>query len=157
MLIRCYKDSDLEPVATLFTDTVRQVNIQHYSAEQVTIWAPCPPDLGRWRERLAGLALWVAESGNRIIGFCGLGAEGHVDLLYTDYRFQRQGVGRSLYQQMEAKVRARGVHRLFTEASITARPFFEKMGFKILHEQQVEFRRVVFQNYAMEKQIQIGR
>ena len=153
MFVRLYKDSDFEPVVTLFTNTVRHVNTQHYSAEQIAAWAPYPPDMNRWRERLAGLTLWVAESDDCIIGFCGLGADGHVDLLYTDHHFQRQGVARSLYQQVEAEAHARGVQRLFTEASITARPFFEKMGFKILREQQVEFRGVIFKNYAMEKRL----
>lgn len=80
-----------------------------------------------------------------------MGADGHVDLLYVDYRFQRQGVARNLYQQVESEARQRGVRRLFTEASITARGFFENMGFGILHEQRVEFGGVAFQNYTMEK------
>ena len=153
MIVRRYQDGDFEPVVTLFTGTVRQVNIRDYSPEQVAAWAPQPPNLARWRERLVGLTLWVAESDGRVIGFCGLGADGQVDLLYTDYRFQRQGVARCLYQQVEAEARRRGVRRLFTEASITARPFFERMGFGVLHEQRVELRGVIFQNYAMEKHI----
>jgi len=151
MIVRRYKDDDLGSVVTLFTETVRHVNIHDYSSEQVAAWAPQPPDLVRWRERVAGLAIWVAESDSQVIGFCGLGADGHVDLLYTDYRFQRQGVARRLYQQVEAEARRRGIRRLFTEASITARHFFESMGFGIIHEQRVEFRGVIFQNYAMER------
>jgi GNAT superfamily N-acetyltransferase len=153
MIVRRYQDDDLESVAALFTETVRQVNIRDYTAEQVAAWAPRPPDLARWRERIAALTLWVAAVDNRIIGFCGLGADGHADLLYTDHRFQRQGVARSLYQQMEVEARRGGVRRLFTEASITARPFFERMGFDLIREQQVDFRGVTFLNYAMEKQI----
>ncbi len=153
MIARRYKDSDLEPIAALFTDTIRQVNVQHYSPEQISAWAPQPPDLARWGRRVAGLTLWVAELNSRIIGFCGLGDGGHVDLLYTDYRFQRQGVARCLYQQVELEALRRSVRRLFTEASITARPFFEKMGFEVIREQQVEIRGVMLQNYVMEKHI----
>jgi GNAT superfamily N-acetyltransferase len=153
MIIRRYNDDDLESVVTLFTETVHQVSIHDYSSEQVAAWAPQPPDLIRWRERLAGLTLWVADSGGRLLGFCGLGPDGHVDLLYTDYRFQRQGVARSLYQQVETEARSRGVRRLFTEASLTARPFFESMGFGMIREQRVEFRGASFKNYAMEKYV----
>ena len=153
MIVRRYREDDLESIVDLFTDTVRYVNIRDYSLEQVAAWAPQPPDLARWRERIASLILWVAESDSRIIGFCGLGADGHVDLLYVDYRFQRQGVARYLYQQVEAEARRCGICHLFTEASITARPFFESMGFGSLQEQRVELRGSVFQNYKMEKHI----
>lgn len=152
MIVRRYSDDDLEAVATLFTETVRQVNSHDYSPEQIAAWAPRPPDLARWHERVAGLLLWVAELDRRAIGFCGLGADGYVDLLYVDHRFQRQGVARSLYEQVETEVCRRGLRRLFTEASITARPFFERMGFVVIREQQVRFRGVMFLNYAMEKQ-----
>jgi hypothetical protein len=37
------------------------------------------------------------------------------------------------------------------QASITAKPFFLHMGFKIISEQQVERRGETFVNYAMEK------
>jgi putative acetyltransferase len=151
MIVRRYHDDDLASVVRLFTETVHQVCLHDYTAEQVAAWAPQPPDLVRWRERLARLTLWVADSGHGLLGFCGLGVEGHVDLLYTDHRFQRQGVARSLYQQVETEARSLGVRRLFTEASITARPFFASMGFGIIRGQMVESRGVIFKNYAMEK------
>jgi len=153
MTVRPYIPSDLEPVIGLFTETVRRINSRDYSPEQIAAWAPLPPDHAYWRKCLEGVALWVAESDRQIVGFGGLGAEGHVDLLYIDHRFQRRGVARLIYQQVEIEARRNGARRLFTEASITARPFFERMGFKILHEQTVEFRGVDFKNFAMEKVI----
>lgn len=153
MTIRQYNDANLESIVGLFTATVRQVNIRDYSSEQVAAWAPQPPDLARWRERLTNLTLWVAESENQIIGFCGLGADGHIDLLYVDHRFQRQGVARHLYHQVETEARRRGLPRLFTEASITARPFFEHIGFECLQAQNVDLRGVLFQNFRMEKHL----
>jgi len=35
--------------------------------------------------------------------------------------------------------------------SLTARPFFERMGFGVIREQDVELRGVLFRNYAMQK------
>ncbi len=153
MIIRQYNDADFEPVIALFTETVRHINIRDYSSEQIAAWAPQPPDLGRWRKRLAGLVVWVAESDGRIVGFCGLGADGHLDLFYVHHLFQRQGVARSLYQHVESEALQKGIRRLFTEASITARPFFEGMGFRVLRGQTVKLRGITFRNYAMEKHI----
>jgi hypothetical protein len=44
-----------------------------------------------------------------------------------------------------------GVARLFTEASITARPFFESQGFVVLTPQVVTLRGAEFVNYRMER------
>jgi putative acetyltransferase len=156
IIVRPYLPSDLGLVIDLFTQTVRRINCRDYSPEQIAAWAPRPPDHAYWLKRLEGLTIWVAESDRQIVGFCGLGAEGHVDMLYVDYRFQRRGVARLLYQQVEVEARRTGARRLFTEASITARQFFERMGFKILREQTVQLRGAAFTNFAMEKNIAIS-
>lgn len=153
MTIRQYKEDGLESLADLYTNTVRQVNIRDYTPEQVAAWAPQPPDLTRWGKRIAGLSLWVAESESRIIGFCGLGANGYIDFLYVDHRFQRQGVGRKLFGHVAVEARRKGARRLTANVSITARPFFESMGFKLVREQQVEVRGVSLTNYEMERHL----
>ena len=153
MTIRLFKDDDLGSVAALFTDTVWRVNSRDYSPEQIAAWAPKPPDLNHWRERINGLKLWTAELDGRITGFCGLGSEGHLDMLYVDYRFQRRGIAHHLLEHIEAKARGSGIDRLFTEASITACPFFASMGFCVLQEQHVEVRGAIFRNFKMEKRI----
>lgn len=38
-----------------------------------------------------------------------------------------------------------------THASITARPFFEKQGYRVIREQQVERRDLLLTNFVMEK------
>jgi putative acetyltransferase len=155
MIIRRYSDDDLESMVALFTNTVRRVNLGDYSPDQVVAWAPQPPDLDHWRRRVTGLTIWVAETDKQMTGFCGLRADGCLDLLYVDHRFQRQGVARGLYQQMEKEARLGGLRRLQTEASVTARPFFERMGFVVIRDQQVEYRGVRFRNFAMEKHLLI--
>ncbi len=61
------------------------------------------------------------------------------------------GIGRKIYCAIEAKAHELGIHRLYTEASITAKPYFLHIGFEIIREQQVERRGETFVNYSMEK------
>jgi putative acetyltransferase len=62
-----------------------------------------------------------------------------------------RGVGGGLYGAVERVARADGIRRIFTEASITARPFFERQGFRVVREQTVVRRGVAMTNFAMEK------
>ena len=50
-----------------------------------------------------------------------------------------------------AEARRAGLTRLFTEASITARPFFEAQGFAVLAQHVVMCRGTEFVNYRMER------
>jgi putative acetyltransferase len=44
-----------------------------------------------------------------------------------------------------------GLNRLYTEASITARPVFERHGFHVIAAQEVPARGALLRNYRMEK------
>jgi putative acetyltransferase len=46
-----------------------------------------------------------------------------------------------------------GAGRTFTEASVTARPFFERNGFRVVLEQRASCRGVEIINFEMEKRI----
>src|ERR687893_1761 len=51
----------------------------------------------------------------------------------------------------EEQVRAWALGPVFTEASVTARPFFERQGFRVLGERRVLRLGVELTNFAMEK------
>ncbi len=44
-----------------------------------------------------------------------------------------------------------GICRFYSEVSITARPFYERLGFKVVQEQTVEVRGQTLNNFVMEK------
>src|SRR5262249_40612326 len=113
-------------------------------------------DRDRWARRLSGTFTFVAVEGGEVVGFGNLEADGHLDCLYTHAHYQGQGVGTALVAAMEAKARELGLTRLFTEASITARPFFERRAFRVLQPQQVECRGSWFTNYRMDKPLELS-
>ena len=61
---------------------------------------------------------------------------------------QRRGAASALCRELE---NAASFVRITTHASITARPFFEKRGYRVLKEQQAERDGVLLTNYLMEK------
>ncbi|HIT14681.1 MAG TPA: GNAT family N-acetyltransferase [Candidatus Scatomonas merdigallinarum] len=73
------------------------------------------------------------------------------DLKHTAWRkkdTQRQGVATALCEALE---QAAGTAVIRTHASLTARGFFEKRGYRLVREQQVERRGVLLTNFVMEK------
>lgn len=151
--LRPYRESDLESVVRLFTDSVHQLARDHYDVAQRDAWAPRPPDLAGWRLRLAGPTTLVAEAGGKLPGFISYELNGHVELLYTAPLAARRGVASVLYHEAEVALVARGVSEVFTEASLVARPFFERQRFSVTEEQYVQRRGQKFLRYAMRKSL----
>jgi len=154
MDIRKAKRTDAEQIVSVFHDTIHTVNRRDYTAEEVNAWSPDVPDADEWAEkRLQTRITFVADDEGSIAGFGELETNGHIDCLYCHYNYQRRGVGTAIFGQIENEARALGLRRLFVEASITARQFFETQGFTIVNQQTVVRRGVELTNFVMEKQI----
>jgi putative acetyltransferase len=148
--LRPYTTADAPALMALFRDTIRRVNVRDYTEEQVRAWAPDDIEPVRWTSRFEGRFVVVAEADGRPVGFAELEADGHIDRFYVLADHQGIGVGRAMIEAVIAEGWRLGLPRLFTEASITARPFFERFGFVVLAEQTVTVRGVALTNYRME-------
>jgi putative acetyltransferase len=151
--IRSFRPNDAPVLLALFRDTIRRVNARDYSPEQIRAWVPDEIDAAEWAARFAGRFVAVAELRGRVVGFAELEADGHIDRFYVSADHQRLGVGRALLDAIVGEARRLGVRRLFTEASITARPFFTSQGFDVLAPQVVVARGVAFRNDRVSREL----
>jgi putative acetyltransferase len=146
---------DAPAIADLFHNTVLNVNVRDYSGPQVEAWAGPAPEPEKWEERIAeddhARRTFVAVEGGRVVGFAELEGDGHIDTLYVHHEFQGRGAASRLLDRIEAEARRLGLTRLYTEASITAKPFFRKRGFTLVRPQHVEVRGHTFRNFVMER------
>ena len=149
--LRPYRRDDAPALLALFRDTIRRVNSRDYSPAQIAAWASNDIDTVSWFGRFTGRYVPVAEEAGRAVGFAELETDGHIDRVYVSADHQRRGIGRQLLAAVVAEARRVGLARLFTEASITARPFFEAQGFAVLAPQVVTCRGAEFVNYRMER------
>jgi putative acetyltransferase len=127
MKIRLFEKQDAEQIARLFHETVREVNCRDYSRAQVEAWAPEDIHFRDWEQKCSSRFTYVAEDEGAIAGFGELEPNGHIDCFYCHKNYQRCGVGRLIYEAIEAKARELDLHHLVTEASITAKPFFQRI------------------------------
>ena len=151
MIIRLYTPADLDGLIRLFHASVRRIAIKDYTEDQVKAWAPDDADRERWASRRASRPTWVAEIDGVLAGFTDLEPDGHVDMMFVHPDHQGRGVAGALLRQVEAEAARLGLDRLFTEASITARPFFERKGFRVIAPQTVSVRGQDMTHYRMEK------
>ncbi len=142
---------DAVQLARIFHDTVHRINIHDYTQEQVNAWAPGAPDAEKWKARMQEHLTFVADINGTIAGFGELDERGFIGCFYCHHDHQRQGVGRAIYVAIEQRARSQKLQRLFTEASITALPFFRAQGFDVIREQTVVVRGVSMNNFQMEK------
>jgi len=154
--IRPYQADDLSRLVAVFRASVRRGALGDYTEAQVRAWAPDLIDHEQFGQRCAAKSTWIAEVEGSIAGFSDLEPDGHVDMLYVDPRFQRHGVARALLSHIEQLARERALELLYTEASITARPTFEAMGYRVLAAQTVTVRGESVTNYRMEKCLTLG-
>ena len=149
--VRRYRPTDLAGLIALFRDTVRRINGRDYSQQQVLAWAPDDIDARRWRHRFDSKEVWVADLDGAPVGFVDVARDGLIDMLYVHADHQGVGIASLLLRTVEASARTHGLLRLFTEASITARPFFEHRGFRVIAPQRVMRWAQEFLNYRMDK------
>jgi len=147
MELREYRPEDCEAITRLFYDTVHTVNRPDYAPAQLDAWADGSPDLDAWNRSLQEHFSLVALEGEELVGFADMAADGYLDRLYVHKDYQGQGIATALCNRLEQTVAG----TIVTHASITARPFFEKRGYRVVKEQQVERRGIRLTNFVMEK------
>ncbi len=134
----------------MFYQSVHAIDPSIYTPKQKEAWAPTPVSYERWFERLSTKKPFVAIIKNQVVGFIELDADGHIDCAYTHPDFQRTGVASSLYEYLLLEAEKAGIKRLYVEASLVARPFFEHRGFAIVRKNEVQRNGVSLINFSME-------
>lgn len=148
MFIREYRSSDRKELAELFYNTVHTINAKDYTQEQLDVWATGQVDLKKWDQSLREHFSVVAVEDDSIVGFGDIDQTGYLDRLYVHSGHQRKGIATAICDRLESAVQ----ESIVTHASITARPFFKKRGYKVVKEQRVERQGIWLTNFVMIKE-----
>lgn len=146
--LRPYRTADLPALARLFYRTVHTVCVQDYTPTQLDAWASGSIDEAAWDASLRAHVTRIAEVGGEIVGFGDMDEAGYLDRLYVAADWQHIGIATAICDALEAAVPSACYT---THASITARTFFERRGYRVRYAQEVERRGVKMTNYVMEK------
>ncbi len=144
---------DIPTITQLFYDTITTINTEDYTPNQIAIWSSASSNVAMWQERMQNEQFFVAEIDNIIVGFSSLGKNGYLDFMYVHKDYQHQGIASALLNKIIEITKTQNVTALTTEASITAKPFFEKRGFEAVKQQTKTVKETEFVNYIMRKKI----
>lgn len=153
MNLRKYNPCDIDEIAELFYNTVHSVCAKDYSETELNAWASGEIDKNSWNKSFLEHNTIVAEFNGKIIGFGDMDSTGYLDRLYVHKAFQGQGIATKIVQKLEKTACELGVTKFTSYASITAKPFFEKMGYAVIYENIVIRNDIKLINYKMEKLI----
>lgn len=146
---RHYRSSDCKAIAQMFYETVHTVNAADYSPAQLDAWASGTVDLKAWNESFSAHHTIVATQGGQIVGFGDIDADGYLDCLYVHKDFQRQGIATALCACLESVAS----ETVTTYASVTAKPFFEKRGYRVQKAQTVTRQGISLPRFQMQKEL----
>ena len=147
MEIRIYQPADCRALAELFYHTVHTVNAKDYTKAQLDAWATGTVDLEQWNQSFEEHFTLVAVDGGIIAGFGDINHMGYLDRLYVHSDHQGKGIATAICDRLEHSVQG----NIVVHASITAKPFFEKRGYQVINEQQVERQGSLLTNFVMKK------
>lgn len=153
MKVREYQPTDAPQLWALFFNTVRKVNVRHYSQAQVEAWAPSEFSMEVWCTKLEKMKPFVAELDGVVVGYTDLQESGLIDHFFCHHDYQGMGIGRKLMCHVLSLAAQRRLEYVFSEVSITARPFYERFGFTVVKEQTIEVRGQTLNNFVMEKRL----
>lgn len=150
MQIRLAQPEDVPALATLYRETVFAHGPQHYTPAQTAAWAAFGQDTPPFRQFILGVSTYVAEDDRGIVGFAGLGSDGHVASVYVRQDCIRQGIGSYLLGHVLSQAEDMALERLYGEASHLSLGLFLKHGFRHYATETVERGNVTFERYLVE-------
>jgi putative acetyltransferase len=147
--LRNYQRSDLEELVALFNATVQAINKKDYTEQQIEQLVQPAPDYDKWDAVLASTYTRIVLVGTKIIGFGNISKEGYLDHLYVSKEWIGYGAGKLLANDLIDHAFDSGAKEITVHSSLTAKSFFEKLGFRVVKQNNDYRNGVLLLNYLM--------
>lgn len=150
-MIRIFQHGDHLAIAEIFTRAVHEIASEVYAQQQCLAWAERHPNPDYWKRRCELKRPFLFEVDGKIAAFLELDPDGHIDCAYTHPNYVRRGAMTALVNHALDTCFQFGLNRVYVDASLCAKPMFEKLGFQVLRENRVNLKGTELVNYTMER------
>lgn len=138
MNIRKFLDKDAKEISALIVTTLRTTNIKDYSSEYIEndVKAFQPQNIIK---RASWTHFYVVCDNDKIVGCGAIGPywnkkdESSLFNIFVLPQYQRRGIGRKIIETLEQDEYFFRAKRIEIPASITATPFYIKMGYDYIN------------------------
>jgi putative acetyltransferase len=151
IIIKIAQESDIPNITKLFYETIQTINIKDYTQEEVDDWSSWHSDTDKWKQKINEQFFLIAQLNNQLVGFSSLTKDGYLDFMFVHKDHQRKGIAKKLYTKIEEKAFEQKNHIISSEVSITAKNFFESVGFEIEKPQKKRSKNKELSNFKMKK------
>jgi GNAT superfamily N-acetyltransferase len=130
--IRLALDEDAADISAVILRALRETNAQDYTDEIIArVERSFSPDAVR--ELIAKRAVFVATSGDRVVGTASLDGS-VVRTVFVAPDVQARGIGKLLMAEIERTARERNIPSLTVPSSVTAETFYARLGFNAVRD-----------------------
>lgn len=131
--IRKATDADTIPLSGLIQRTILESNSKDYSQESIDLLcAVFEPE--QVAKRIANELILLCFEGVALIGTAGL-RDDFLRSVFIEPTYQGQGLGKVLVAKIEGMARQGAISELMVHSSVTARLFYEALGYEFVEFQ----------------------
>jgi len=135
--IRAATSADIQILSDLMIESIRETNFDDYSPEDLELtYQNFTP--AKVEEKMQVRDMFVYEEEKRIVGTVSL--EGDIlHSLFVKPSLQGKGIGLQLVEYIENLAKMRGYDKIYLSSSITAKPFYERLGYAVIEFEERPF------------------
>lgn len=133
ILIRRAQHGDAEGIIQSHVQSIRKLCSKDYTHEQIEAWAGRKFRAPLWHQAIDRDFVWVVEKDNSVMGFGHFAVmdedNGELMGLYFRPEICGQGLAHKLFKEILKVATEHNLNRINLHATITARTFYENLGF----------------------------
>jgi len=130
--IRLARESEAEAISVVILSALRETSAKDYS-QDIIARVEQSFDPASVRRLMGNRTVFVAIRGGEVVGTASLDGAA-VRTVFVSPSVQGQGVGTRLMAEIERTARTNNIAVLTVPSSITAEPFYAKIGFKAVRD-----------------------
>lgn len=130
------------------------INLKDYTKEEVEDWASCGNSVEHFKDLLSqNYFIGAFDEQEHMLGFSSMNEKGYLHSLFVHKNQQGKGIATQLLFEVERIAKQYGATEITSEVSLTARPFFEKKGYKVVKTQKYQANKLKLTNFVMRKRL----